>query len=195
MSYAIHPFSVSIESIKKEIPAKHRRLYRSIEVLYKAELEEDEADLEANELSLRKAVYEIVYGLKLHRKHAAKYGYAVELLCDRFGKLLTNEHWSAMRWDWIEEVDKALGKVGIPETLFRVEKHLLTRGSPIPIPTPEDFPAIGFLKADEMGKIMMRLNGVVAAIEDEEVRGSVGEVLKWLDQCARSHEDLVCFYH
>jgi hypothetical protein len=157
----------------------------------------DEVDeLDEDAIPVERALSQLVMGEKFDERFGFKYGYALKFLCEHCGKMLTNEHWSALGWDWIEDVDNALANLGIDERVFRVDPHLSTRGSPIPLPRIDDFPSIGYLLEPEIAKVRIEFELLKdAGIEDEEIRESVGEIRKWLDRCTRSHEDLVCFYH
>ena len=69
------------------------------------------------------------------------------------------------------------------------EPLLLCRGS-------TDFPSIRYLLEAEIAKASIELARFKDTdIEDNEIRDSIGELRQWLDRCARSHNDLVCFYH
>jgi len=63
-------------------------------------------------------------------------------------------------------------------------------------PRIDDFPSFGNLLEAEIVKASVELARFKDAnVEDDEIHESVGEIRQWLDRCARSHKDLVCFYH
>ncbi|HUG92666.1 MAG TPA: hypothetical protein VML55_17630, partial [Planctomycetaceae bacterium] len=102
-----------------------------------------------------------------------KYGYALEHLCQHFGEMLSNEHWSSFRsgasWGWFRKLDRTLKSLAVPEKTFRVRTHLENRGSPIPIPEIEDFPAIGYLTLDEIREAAAALEQAdLASIRDSD---------------------------
>lgn len=147
--------------------------------------------------STREVMRHLIMGEEYDRSVGFKYGYALEMLCRRFGKLLPNEHWNSLRHGsmWFREIDAALQSLGIPESKFRVVRHLAERGSPIPIPEIDDFPAIGYLKLDEIREARKALGGVqLDAIEDEFLRESLVELRSWFQACIDSKRDLICFY-
>ena len=116
---------------------------------------------------------------------------------EHLGEFLPNRHWSAMRGDWFEEVDGALEELEVAEEVFRTWLHLAGRGAPIELPPIDDFPAIGYLREAEIAGVAIELEKVdrLDAEEDTDVRESLNEVRAWLKTCARSHRDLICFYH
>jgi hypothetical protein len=195
MSYAIHPYAVSLPALKKCVGSRDAQLLATLIRKFSAEFDDiDELDEEA--VSVERALTQLVMGEKLDEWSGFKYAYGLKFLCEHIGNLLTNRHWSAVGWEWIEDVDKVLSALGIEEKVFRVGSHLSTRGAPIPLPRIVDFPAIGYLLEAEIAKVATELTRVRDAdIDDEEIRESVGEIRKWVDHCTRSHKDLVCFYH
>ncbi len=195
MSYAIHPYAVSVSAIKKCIGSRDARLVKELTRKFADEFAEiDELDEDA--IPMERALSRLVMGEKLGESYGYKYGYALKSLCEHLGNMLNNEHRSALGWEWIEEVDSALAELGVDKKIFRVDPHLTTRGAPIPLPRIDDFPAIGYLLEAEMPKVLMEFAKFKdAEIEDEEVRDSISEMRTWLDRCTRTHKDLVCFYH
>lgn len=123
-----------------------------------------------------------------------KYGYALELICRHVGQLLSNAQWSALRWEWLEEVDAALTAANVPAGEFRVTRHLVCRGSPVPLPRIEDFPSIGYLTAGEIPGVAAALDGPGRAAAGDEVGASLDELRGWLRTCCDTGRDLVCFY-
>ena len=77
-----------------------------------------------------------------------------------------------MRSDWFEEVDGALEEVGVAEDTFRTWNQLAWRGAPIELPPIDDFPAIGYLRAAEIGAVAGELSKVESldGEHDDEVR-------------------------
>jgi hypothetical protein len=98
-------------------------------------------------------------------------------------------------FEWARTVDRGLKAVGVPEGVLRVEKHLMNRGAPIATPEIEDFPGIGYLKVTEV-KVAKKAfaQAEFTDIKDKEVLASIQEILGWLQTCADSGRDLVCFY-
>src|SRR5207245_2481022 len=95
---------------------------------------------------------------------------------------------------WAKTVDRGLKVAGVPESVLRVGKHLMDRGAPIAIPEIADFPGIGYLKLEEVQTAQKALDKPkLAAIRDEQVLASIQELRSWLQTCAGSGRDLVCF--
>lgn len=195
MSFTFHPFAVSIAAIKKTCGSKDAML---IEKLVKKFGEQfpgiDELDEDA--VSMPKAIEDLVMGAKLNEDSGFKYGYALKFLCEQLGKPLPNELWSGARWDWVEDVDAALTDAGIDKKLFRLDPHLTARGAPVTLPKINDFPAIGYVLDAEFAKILPALpKSGDNSIKDEEIAESLGQLRQWFEECARTHMDLICFYH
>ena len=60
---------------------------------------------------------------------------------------------------------------------------------------PRDLPAIGYLKAAEVGPALRAVEAADLGAPDPVVREAVAEVRGWLGSSVRSACDLVCFYH
>jgi hypothetical protein len=134
-----------------------------------------------------------------------KYGYVLQRLCEHFGERLPNDCWCDLRYGaaWFQELDDALEKAGVSRKAFSVCRHLTERGSPIPIPEYHDFPFIGYLTAAEVRPALTALcNARFDDIGDEEdeaeddvwLPAEFEEIRRWLEFCAETNQDLVCFY-
>jgi len=205
MGYILTATAVDLSKISAALGSKDKRLVRALIKKFGGELEQfDEmaVDLGDDEdggeaLTMRAVLTQMVMGEEYDQERGFMYGYALEFLCRHFGGGLPNEQWSAMPSgsEWVKTVDRGLKAAGVPENALRVEKHLMYRGAPITIPEIEDFPGIGFLNLKEV-KVAHQAVGQakVAAVKDKEVLGSIQEIQSWLQTCADSGRDLVCFY-
>ena len=195
MSYAIHPYAVSVDAIKKTLGSNDRRLLKKLIKRFRGDFPGiDELNDEA--VTVEKAISDLIMGAQLDESSGFKYGYALKFLCEDLGAMLTNAHWSAMGWDWIEDVDAELNRLGLDADTFRVEPHLTTRGAPISLPQINDFPSIGYLLEAELAKASLAFADIkYDGLMDDEIRDSITEIRKWFDTCPRKHVDLVCFYH
>ena len=196
MSYGIQPYAVLRADLDKALGSKSGRLLKKLKKRFAAELEEiDELDEEITPTA--DALMHLVMGDELDPDAGFKYGYALKFLCEYLGTFLPNREWSSMRWEWFEEVDGALAEVGVPEKVFRTQDHLALRGAPVELPEIDEFPSIGYLREGEIAEVALALEkvDVLKAEEDEEVVDAIKEIRGWLDTCARSHRDLICFYH
>lgn len=194
MSYAIHAYAVSLGTLKKSVGSQKGRLVKKLHREFGSDFEEiDELDEDA--VPVQQAISDLVMGEAQDADSGFKYGYALEFLCRRFGEWLPNRHWSAMRWEWIEEVDAFLAEAGVGEAALRVGHHLVGRGSPIPIPAIDDFPAIGYLSHAEIVAVAPAVKALVDADPDsDDTHDAVAEMYGWFDHCLRGSVDLVCFY-
>lgn len=193
MSYGIHPIALSLDKLSAQLGSGKQRLLKKINKRFGHEFEEiDELDEDC--VSVSDALTHLVLGEALDENSGFKYGYALKQLCRLLGEELTNVHWSAMRSEWFEEFDCALEDQGVPEDILRSEMHFAGRGSPVPLPPIDDFPAISYLRNEEMAAIAQALS-TVGGDPDDDVGQSIGEVQYWLKHCRHKHQDIIFFYH
>lgn len=124
------------------------------------------------------------------------YGYALEFICWHFGEHLPNQQWSAMPSGaaYVEEVDKALQAAGVNEKVLSVST-LIYRGAPVKLPMIDDAPCIGYMRLPEIDAANKSFGEKeLAAVKDKEIRSSLAELRDWLEVCAATKRDLVCFY-
>jgi hypothetical protein len=205
MGYILTATAIDLGKVSDALGSKNRRLVSVLVKKFGDEFEQfdemaaDFGDDEAGEvaLTMRTALAQMVMGEEYNEELGFMYGYALELICRHFGEELLNQHWSAMPSgsEWAKTVDRGLKAAGVPESVLRVQKHLMYRGAPIAIPKVEDFPSIGYLKHKEVKAAQKALGqSKLAAVKDEEVLASIQEIQNWLQTCADSGRDLVCFY-
>jgi hypothetical protein len=196
MSYGITPVAVVLSQVEQAFGCGHNNLVRQIieEFGYRFNQDHPDPDNE-EEPTLEQALHEVINGTPLREKYGHKYGYVMEMLCVHFGEELPNQCFWGMRSSWIEKVDNGLTTAGVPEEQLRLNRHLTCRGSPIPIPEPDDFPSIGYLLATEIGPALGALEAANLDTLDPKVREAISEIKLWMEVCARSSCDLMCFYY
>lgn len=206
MSYGITPIAVSIdkvESVMRQrksggvfghlIGSPSAKVSNTIKQRFAYRFEQDDAD--DDEPTLEQALTDLLAGNDLNPWYGHKYAYAFELLCQHFGELLDNSAWSLIRSEWAVQVRDAMSQAGVDHGTFSMTGHLMYRGAPISIPPPDDFPFIGFLRKEEIGKALRAIDSADLTKMDEEVEESVVEIRGWLDHCWQLNCDLVCFYY
>jgi hypothetical protein len=159
------------------------------------DLGEDDAPA-GNSITMKEALGHLIMGEEYNQKAGFMYGFALQFICLHIGTRLPNDHWCSLSgWSWFPEVDNALETLGVPEERLRVQRHLTGRGSPVPIPVIEDFPAIGYLKQDEIKRVAEILDeGKVQSLEFETMRDIMKELLIWISKCIKLKRDLICFH-
>ncbi len=205
MGYSLTAIAVDLGKVSGAVGSRNKRLVSALVKKFgddfeqfdevAADLGDDEGDEGA--LTMKDALTQMVMGEEYNEEFGFMYGYALEFICRHFGEELSNEHWSAMPSgsEWATTVDRALKAACVPEKVLRVEKHLMYRGAPIAIPEIEDFPGIGYLKLKEVKAAQKALEQAkTAAVKDKGVLASLQEIQSWLQTCADSGRDLVCFY-
>jgi hypothetical protein len=208
MSYGITPIAVSLHEVENVIGGDTKSggllsrllgspsssLIKTIKREYAHRFEQDDV-LEDDEPTLQQALADLLAGKELDTSYGHKYAYALELLCDHFGEFLDNSAWSAMRGEWAEQVHEAMKQADIDQQTLSVNDHLMYRGAPITIPEPGDFPFMGFLRKNEIGKAAQAIDSSDLSEMDEEVQESVMQIRGWLERCEQLKCDLVCFYY
>jgi hypothetical protein len=205
MGYILTANAVELDKVSDAVGSKDMRLIDALveefgdEFGQFDEMAADRCDEDDGQeaLTMQGALTQMVMGEQYHEGLGFMYAYALEFLCRHFGRGLPNGEWSAMPSgsQWAETVDRGLHAADVPEGVLRVSYHLMNRGAPIPIPEPDDFPGIGYLKLKEIRIARQALGEArLASIKDKEVLTSVQELQGWLQACADSGRDLACFY-
>jgi hypothetical protein len=143
-------------------------------------------------VAARTALEHMIMGREYDQKSGYVYGYCWKILCEAYGRWLPNGHWSAMRYSWFDTVNDGLRTAGVT---FSPE-DLIYSGAGVPLPSIDDFPAIGHLERGEMPALLTTLGAVDdTSFSDTDVLDSVREIQGWLRHCVTQERDLVCFYH
>jgi hypothetical protein len=112
------------------------------------------------------------------------YGYGFKYIVEFFGRFLDNSDFYPTSFDHVQQtVDPALAEIGATLRM----SDLLFRGAPVTFPRPDDFPVIGYWKADE-----------VAQNADVLRSGTTRELqslARWLEQARAERRGIVSFYH
>ena len=132
------------------------------------------------DISEEEAAADLVEGGALRARYGSEYGYGLEKLCELFGTLLAG----------IE------GKGGMLQAL-KLNTPLSKERSQVKLPkSKDDFPAIGYLTADEVGREAKRLAGMdLSYPRDEEIEEDRKELLRALQKAAKKQLGVVAFYH
>lgn len=211
MSYGITPFAVHLKEVESAVGCgqaffgrmKAKRLLRSLKAKFgdryeeMDEMQRDEIDEEEGEeirMPFERAMSDLLHGNELRSDCGDLYGYALEMLCQHYGRrFLSNECWSAMRIEWAETVDAALQYAGVDEQKLSACNHIMFRGPPIAIPAADDWPSIGYLRQSEISPALQALDAADLSELDEEVSAAIAELRGWLKTCQERGCDLVCF--
>jgi hypothetical protein len=196
MGYGISAYAVRLAEVERVFGSRDADLYAKLLDEFDHEFDSDECDEDdEDEPTLAEALREMIEGEPMREWYGHKYGYALEILCRNYGKWLPNSEFTAMRNEWIDEVDRGLIESGIPEETLGVGRHITFRGSPVVIPRPEDWPSIGFLKLAEIIPALRALEVADLTALNREVKDSIEQLRGWLETSERSGCDLVCFYY
>ena len=212
MSYGIMAYAVSLKEVESALGNSNAKrgllgrlfapstasLVKTLRQKFDYRFEEDEDSFddedEEDSKTLEQALVDLLDGNELDDRFGDKYGFALELLCDHFGKSLDSSAWDAMRIDWANQVQEDMTQAGIEENAISLTNHIMFRGPPIQIPR-DDSPSIGFLRNNEIEKAADAIDAADLSNVDEEVEESVMQMRGWLRRCKELNRDLVCFYY
>lgn len=174
MSYVLTAYVLDLADLKSVIGSKDKSIIRKIEPMIEESFGDDEEEAEAQ----RAAVRSLVMGEPLDPDNN-QYGHALWNICRVKGDEFLPDAWGGIRWDSVE----ACG----------LEDLLTKTGSPIALPLSDDFPNIGYIKRDMVGKY------IEAAEEQKkksnpDVIGLLDEYLGWLKNARARNKDIILFY-
>jgi hypothetical protein len=159
--------------------------------------DEDEESSDEEFASAADVLRHLITGEKPARRvaHRFKYGFALQYLCQHLGdELPRGDGWLELQSKWARMLDQAMKSVGIPAKTLSVAKHLAKRGSPFEaVPKYSDAPEIGFLKRDEIERALAALSGASFEGVGAEEQIFLADIRGWLQTCAESKRDLICF--
>lgn len=182
MSSSINVYAVSLEDLKPAAGSGDHALIdgatRSREWFLSTI---DDIDDEAP-IPCAQALADIVSGRVTEDAPGYLYGYALEAICGHVGRELPNICGIAGSTQWMEEVDAALKRRGVAVQL----SDLLYRGSPVPIPEPDDFPFIGYWTPDEITTALAAIRGGDRSGLDNEMAEMFREIEGWLAGASES---------
>ena len=184
MAYTVTPIVVDLAALRRRIAERDLSLLKGIE----AEAEELDDDLDDDGPSTLEHARRIVLGQAVAEGNNAKYGYALQLMCDGIGALQPNDRWSSMRASWFDAVDEALKAAGCPVALITV---LFYNGPPLRLPQPDDFPTVGHVEPERVASLCADLRSALPALPPQP-RAAVAQVIGWLE--AARDAGLVTFY-
>jgi hypothetical protein len=93
-------------------------------------------------------------------------------------------------------LDRALQEAEVQASVFSITDHLVERGAPVAIPRSTEFPSVGYVRHAEVAGVLEALRPLPlpARGDDEDPAVYLADVRAWLERCAASGRDLVCFY-
>jgi predicted DNA-binding WGR domain protein len=165
VSYGVHAYAVDLAAVKKTIGSGNAVLAKRLAKSEASELEQiddvdfDEGLTRAADVLRRLIVEGAPAETDEEETPGYKFGYALEVVCRSLGEWLPNSAFSAMGSEYFETLDRALEKAKSK----RKVASIVFRGSPVRLPEIEDFPAIGWLSADEVQAWRAELQALLGA--------------------------------
>jgi hypothetical protein len=210
MSYSLIPYVVDLDQLRNAVGSKDEALISAL-IAGDPERFQDE-DPDDEEISLGKALRQLIMGEPLDAGSAHQYGYALKELCGHLGEeVAERDLWESIHWEVLEST-------GADELLNQ-------SGSPVPLPRIESFPNIGHLRAADVTALVAKLGsghlstaapsgrkprrslrsrlvGMLLSrivrrepMSAEDVRECLDEYEGWLRKAAAERKSLVFFYH
>jgi hypothetical protein len=180
MSTAVYVYSVPVDQLRAAPGSKDEELLDAaldLEGFFETidEIAEnfDDDDERGRPPECAAAYRQIVNGEPYADDFGYVYGYAYEGLCMALGAE-TERSWTqiARSYDWFREIDAALAALGVGLKVT----DLVGRGALIDIPTPDDFPALGWWTADEVAAAATAFEVVDLDRVDGKTKKVVGRV-------------------
>lgn len=179
MGFCFNVYAMDLDYLRKDALNPDRWEFYCNQ--FKIELKRHD-DFFANEIedgdpTLAQALYKL-----LNRESGPGYAlaYALEIVVMANGVRLRNDGLSAMRYEWVEQIDSELALNNIA---FRLGKLYQ---SPVDLPVISDFPMVGFATRDELAAMKS-----LAKHADEDVESSFSNLRAWASQPL----DIVSFYY
>jgi hypothetical protein len=180
MSSSIYVYLVSTAQLKQGVGSGDGGLLSAIIIDQDDFLARiDEIDEEA-EFICAEAVADLIHGRTQEECPEYLYGYALEAICAQVGKELANICPIVRASDWINDIDAQLVAAGVPVSL----EMLVFGGSPVPIPTPEDYPCIGTWPAEKIPTALAAMNALDLSSFDDETETTFDQIKEWLKAAA-----------
>lgn len=140
------------------------------------------------------ALEALLIGKKPNPRHGFAYAYALELLCAHCGRTEYNSTVYPASFAMIDDIDAAIAYLGVSDG-FRIARLVLS-GPPVAIPSPADFPAIGWIEnaVVEEARQAFRARPIVDADPiPNALRMALAQVQDWTTHAKGM--DLVGFYY
>jgi hypothetical protein len=137
--------------------------------------------------TLYQAVQQVLNGEPLLEDRGSLYGYAVEGLCWAIGTTF----FLPIGFPTVAYLDRFLNERASPVLL----EGLVFSGFPLPIPEPDDFPAAGCWRPEDV-ITASEFFGSLSVEEDQLIQVGVEEIRRWLEEAVKHETDaLVGFYY
>lgn len=187
MSSSITVYAVSLDRLRQLIGSRDQSFVDEVHRSMKRFLSRvDEIDDEA-ELKCGEAVAELIHD-RLSDGPGYLYGYALKAICATAGTELPNIPQITDATGWIDEIDKLLTRLDVPLRM----KSLVFRGSPVPIPEPDDYPCLGFWTEAEIAAALPALRALNPDDAGEE-SDTLIQIREWIAKTASTHHAIVGF--
>lgn len=144
MSYSLMPYAINLDQLRNAVGSKDEALLAEIQEANPEAFAEDDHD--EDEISVGRALRDLIMGHPPVAASAHQYGYALKVLVEHLGEWLPSDMWESITW-------RVLQTTGMGDLLQ-------DSGTPVPLPKMDDgFPAIGHLTADRVKELASKLQG------------------------------------
>jgi len=200
MSTTLTGYAVDFDRLKSIYGGNNERLLEKILVQRRRDLREMNEGVLADgirdgRLTVQQALGDIIAGRITDRKSGAQYHYALEQICQTVGTWFAPSVLSGIAGSWMfETFGPVLEKKWKLKGVLTLQE-LMEKGPPIPLPEPEDFPAVGSFTPEEVDAALDKLWQVDRTGVDPEVLEGVAEIEAWLKTAKKAGVGLITYYY
>lgn len=189
MGYGFMIWAVDTNKLQQVAGSKDEKLRRMIGGRFKRDLAELDGDF--TNPTAYEALRQIIDGTIPEGARGSVYAYAFKLLVEHFGKFQDNG--CVYPWNSVDTkpLDTALADMGVPFKFSRFQWS----GLPVKLPSPDDFPGIGWVNPDDVKAVDAALAKATYSGNDSHVREVIDAMRGWFRNAAAKGWGLVSYYH
>lgn len=189
MGYGVMAYAVDIDKLVALCGSGDDRTRRMVSGRFRERISQLNLDLDWSNERGQPSVFEAIRHLVMGDEKTldgAMYGYGLKFIVEFLGQALDNAPFYPCPARHLSEtVDPQLAQAGATIRMT----DLAFGGAPVPIPLPDDFPAIGHWTAEQVSANVEPLRTATGASAELKT------IVAWLDQAVASGQGIVGFYH
>jgi hypothetical protein len=205
LSYSIYGYVVELDQLAAIIGSKDKAAVGRVakskvrgEPVTRHWEEIDEIDEDA-EISSREALEDLVFARKLRRNHTFLYVYALETLCELYGRRVARHYMQQSCFEqtsasWLAEFHEALRKAGVDDVLLELYRPVKkTKAVPLPVSINNlDYPYAALVPSKKCEEARASL---LAGIGKVKPRFRMAAMELYLWTCEVGHDSVLALYY